>query len=1509
MGQASSSREDLARDRVRQIFRFLKAFAERNVPLRRTIADQLWSLRLADLPRHPTIEVAEVVLGKPEEGKEEEEQEREGPGGLIRVRRPKLTNAPAPPAILLDYLPPELNNPNRALEVVPSRNVVRDGETVTERFDDAPARVQALENYRTVWQNWAEAERPVRRAMQVFEQLYHLWGQIQVESESVELMLGDGRLYLQHPNGRLDHPVLLQRVELEFDSAVPEFRISDADRAPELYGALLQTAGTVSSEQFSSLRGELERGGYHPLSKGETSAFLRRLAPLLGPKGSFRESAAGLNAGPDPAIVRDPVLFMRARASGFPAAFDRVLQDLEDAEEIPVSLSRLVGIEEQRWAEEEPVASSPWSEPPDVLLSKPANLEQVQIARALERHRAVVVQGPPGTGKSHTIANLIGHLVAYGKRVLVTSHTTKALRVLRGHVVESLQPLCVALLDSDIEGRTQMEQAVRGILDRLTNATPESLERDVVRFAESRLELINDIERLTADLRTARQAEYLPITIAGEALDPAEAARWVGSNRQGNDWIPGPVEAGAPLPLSSEELRELYGSNARLTQEAEAEIGERLPDIQGIPLPGQFEELCAALAAAESAEQGNWWTRPADEADIGVAENLLDQVQRVAAGHSAREPWQQTITAAGYVGGSEQQVWQGLEALVEEAARTWEKARPVFLEHEPDLAPGGELDQDREVVKQIIAHLDRGRSLGRITLLFRGGWRKALARARVGGQTPRTASQMRAIATYLEVHAVRRRVADRWTRLAVPAGLPSWGALGTPPEPVTREYAAQFAPLLGWWTAQWSTLRGALTTAGFRWDDFRQQQVARSGPARPFDRDMSILAGPLQEVIRARLGVCRQSRALRVLAELEGLLAPHGGPVCLEVRQSVRERKAGRYRQAFAALHQLAGKVTLWQRRAELLGALGRAAPAWAEALRKRLGVHGRDTPPPNALIAWRWRQLRQETDRRAELDEVALMRRLHQRRDRLREVTADLIDRRAWLGQIRRTDLKARMALQGWAATQKKIGKGTGKRAPHLREKARKLLGDAREAVPVWIMPLARVAESFDATRERFDVVIVDEASQSDVQGLLAWYLGDRVAVVGDHEQVSPSAIGQQVDVLRALVNEHLVGIPNSHLYDGLTSIYDLARTSFGGTIALREHFRCVPDIIEFSNHLSYNGDIRPLRNPGAIPRPHAIEYVVTGATGDGREGKRNRGEAQAVVALLNACLEQPEFAGKSFGAITLLGDEQAHLILDLAAEVVGLSELTARKFVAGNSAQFQGDERDVIFLSMVDCSTGGPLALRQTDAFKQRYNVAASRARDHLWLVHSLDPSRDLKAGDLRRALIDHVRDPGARRRQVETASRRAESPFEKDVIERLVRAGYGVTPQVWVGRYRIDMVISDGVRQVALECDGDRFHGFDQIPEDMARQAILERVGWRFIRLRGTRFYRDPEGSMEWVFNELGRHGIEPVGSLSVAALEDGAVSFRWRIARRAWEIMKSKGWIAETDPGPNPSQTEV
>jgi hypothetical protein len=114
--------------------------------------------------------------------------------------------------------------------------------------------------------------------------------------------------------------------------------------------------------------------------------------------------------------------------------------------------------------------------------------------------------------------------------------------------------------------------------------------------------------------------------------------------------------------------------------------------------------------------------------------------------------------------------------------------------------------------------------------------------------------------------------------------------------------------------------------------------------------------------------------------------------------------------------------------------------------------------------------------------------------------------------------------------------------------------------------------------------------------------------------------------------------------------------------------------------------------------------------------------------------------------------------------------------------------------------------------------------------------------------------------------------------------------VKPQHWVGAYRIDIVVEgEGGRRLAVECDGDRFHRIEDLEADAQRQAILERVGWTFARIRGSRFYRERDAAMAPVFERLHLMGIEPLGTLSssTTSAEDGELLRR--IRARATEIL--------------------
>jgi very-short-patch-repair endonuclease len=149
----------------------------------------------------------------------------------------------------------------------------------------------------------------------------------------------------------------------------------------------------------------------------------------------------------------------------------------------------------------------------------------------------------------------------------------------------------------------------------------------------------------------------------------------------------------------------------------------------------------------------------------------------------------------------------------------------------------------------------------------------------------------------------------------------------------------------------------------------------------------------------------------------------------------------------------------------------------------------------------------------------------------------------------------------------------------------------------------------------------------------------------------------------------------------------------------------------------------------------------------------------------------------------------------------------------------------------------------------------------------------------------------------RSLRTASSLGMSPSERSatnlslgvVIGRLRAAGYRLRTQHRVGSYRIDIVVDHGDgKRMAVECDGDRWHRIEDLQRDIARQEVLERVGWRFIRIRGSAFYRNPDAAMAPVFEKLRQAGIVPL-SADASLVPQNESELVERVRRRAAEIL--------------------
>jgi very-short-patch-repair endonuclease/DNA polymerase III delta prime subunit len=1477
-----------ARRKIKRVFRYLLELHRVKTPPTVHLNHYEWTLKLGTLPSHPTIQRG-AYWGSPT-GESTALEE----GELLRVGRPKETDCPQPSVIIRNWMRPgwdQVATPTKAL-VRKSRKIKTDEGGVPEQFDDSEERVDALDEWLDRRNEWAAQEQDVTDSLGVFSDLFDLAGKIDRESEKYQLYLADGILVMDHPAGQVKHPLLLQRVHLDFNPLVPEFTLRETSENPEIYSPLLRYVG-VDGRDLLQVKETLKKHHFHPLDRDPTSGFFKDLVHRFWQDGRFFDSPDLVEGPADgPYVYRQPLIVLGHRNHGFSDMLERYMEAVDDCDELPESLLRIVGVDTGRGAAREATG------PVDLLLTKDANPEQERVLRRLEETGAVLVQGPPGTGKSHTIANLIGHLLAQKKTILVTSHASKALRVVREHVVEPLRALCVSLLDSDDESSKQLEESITGIVDYLSTTSEKKLEKASQKISEKRAALRREYDGLRKMLLEAIADEYREIEILGDRKSPAEIARTLDEYEEHHAWIPGPVGPAAELPLTVDEVRELYALNGTLSREDEAILGSPLPDPEQVPEPKEFAGLFDEIVRLEATNLrigSECWTHESQMP--GVLGELLVTMQNAARIFESDEEWVLDCIDAGRKGKEDRKAWLGLIELIDKSAQTIPAKEELVLRHGPRLKSNKPEKDILRVCNEIIRHLEAGKKLGRTLPVIHPEWHDLILTTTVDEGDPQEIPHFKAIRNMLEVKALRRDLRRRWERQMETLATPPVAKLGAKPEKDAKEWIKPMRLALDWYHGTWTEWHKALERLGFYWERFLQDNPPRPGKYGDLLALQSMLREKLPPVLETRIRFLQLQGLHRKrdgwLAYLSGLSKKDSSyPVTKLFLHGVKKKNFDSYSHAWKRLHDLIGLKSAYERRWELLKRLEKGAREWAHAIHERLPPHDGEAVPGDVSEAWKYRHWEQALERMHGADLEGLQGKLSSVKKQLQTATASFVEKLAWSAQLSRTGLQQQQALNGWLALHKKMGRGTGKRVGHLKEEARKILMECRQAVPVWIMPLSRVVESFDVAETRFDVVILDEASQNDVTGLVALAMAKEAVVVGDHEQVSPYAVGHDSDKIQGLIDEILEEIPNRQLYDGKTSVYDLARQSFGGTIRLLEHFRCVPDIIQFSNFLCYGGEIRALREASASAlEPHLVSRRVNGTAKD----KLNHVEALEVASLVAAICRLPEYEDSTIGVISMVGTEQALCIDSILRRRLSVTEYQRRRLLCGNASQFQGDERDVMLLSMVDSPKGQPLHLRRRDDAKKVFNVAASRARDQLWVVHSLDPGRDLKAGDLRLQLISHVEDLDSLRKDSVEPQEHFASPFEKRLCTELAEAHYRTRLHWPVGDLTIDIVVeSSSGKRVALLCEGDRHDPPEDLAEMMERQVILERLGWKFFRLRASEFFRDPRESLKKLFRRLKSAGIDRAGAPDAqesAAATDEAESLRDKVLRRA-ELIRNR-----------------
>lgn len=804
------------------------------------------------------------------------------------------------------------------------------------------------------------------------------------------------------------------------------------------------------------------------------------------------------------------------------------------------------------------------------------------------------------------------------------------MQVLKSKLPEEIQPLCVSLLGQGGDAFAELNVAVQGITTRQAAYTPGAYEP---RIAEIDAELDTkrrQLAQIDSEIRSLREEEICPHQIAdGVYHGTASAiAERVACERPAYDWLKLPYNAISQPPVSAEEMLEwlaICGSYST-AQIVDAQL--KAPSIQELAEPQAFSNAVAneSIAREDLQRLGSCRNHQAYGAVHAMAAE-----RRIALGQTLHKLEEHRLAVTRIT--NEWSAAALRDLMVGKRAR-WDA---VLTRNQELLALADGLgarlgstavsmpeNQDRRKVRAdalaVIAFLNEGgawKRMGMFTPAELKGKTYLKDSVLVDGVGAATVEQLKTVCDEISMGFVLEELVSVWSDAGVKFAAGDRRLLLA----VLQEQRTHLERCIAYADACLKIGRAMTSsTPSIPEPDWLD------GEARKWIELLKV--AEKEDTYNAACDAV--SRCSAALDRIVGLHDAH--PLVAKIASALEQRNIGEYSKFYADLAALEGVRLAQVRRVDIENRVKAVVPHFLSCVMDSVEKIDWISRFSSWQQAWHWAIADNWLEKRADFSH---QQKLWQRRNEvdvmINKLIAETAAMRAWTHFFKRLTPRESAALKSWRAAVQAMGKGTGKsaRMARLRQEARQYMDACRDAIPIWIMPRYLVAEMIDPAPGRYDIVIVDEASQLGIESLFLFYISKKIVVVGDDQQISPYGIGIADEAVAGLQEHYLEGIPHRHALLPQSSLYGNAKIRFSQNVVLREHFRCMPEIIQFSNDLCYASNGTPLDPLRAYPanrlQPLVLRHVTDGYRTGSSEHAQNIPEADAIVAQIAGCIADP--------------------------------------------------------------------------------------------------------------------------------------------------------------------------------------------------------------------------------------------------------------------------------------------
>lgn len=1309
----------------------------------------------------------------------------------------------------------------------------------------------------------------------IYKKLFSIYNKSQQFGEEYELIIGIGLLNFKESDATplICRHILTAKAEIQF-----EFSKKDSSL---VISQILANELQIESDAIIDLFDQFDS---NDIIEGEKRArelikekelvnpfdddiheVLQLLAERIKPgDGNYKETKVKLKEIPNKeTIYFAPAIILRKRdTKSFTSMYEKIISDIESSENIQIpTIDDLIELDK-------PVSSLGYQtdnielkDSETIYFPNKFNDEQITIINKARFNNKVLVQGPPGTGKSHTISNLICHLLANGKKVLVTAYTKRALEVLKDKLPPEFKNLTVNLLSGDSSSIQDLEASVNTINDELSNTNIEDLQKEIKELELNLTNLKKYRANDTNNLLKIKEKSSRNIDI-----NPAyqgsltEIAKAIEIDKNNHDWYDDKFN-----DYKNNEILEKIKSYISLFQNyanSDKSIYEyQLPKLSGLFDLVDFETFINLVSIANKNNLYVNYFETIKCQDFTLIENYFIELRKLFDKIEINQHPNKNDLIADFLNNSKQ-VWlnriKKSKPLLAEFGRY--DLRFIDLNIEIIYPKGKSLINLKNDAKILLNFLNEGNVLSGLSFKLKKPFLSTgikgilyfIDSVEVNGSPCNTKEEFITVIDDIIIKQNFEELAEIWNTISNPSN--SFNDKYNFYQQLYNETLELFEII----SMTQEKVREIQSVSNISFNDFNINTLNK------------VITNTENTLILNKISNYAKKRN-----ELLSYLSRKDfHPIAFDISQSISNLELSECKILYKNLEHLQNDFEDFLNFKSLRKELVQNFPKLIEAIEN------------SNFTIFEIKNLKQAILYRHAFDELKnllskdfereLTEKIKSYDSKEEKLIAIIAAKKSWvfvLDNLKRNK-SLRQHLEAWVQAVKKIGKtGIGKRALKFRKIAQEEMEFCKTSVPCWIMPLYKVTETIQPEMGIYDYVIIDEASQLGPDAIFLLYISKNIIIVGDDKQTSPEYIGVDANAMTPFINRHLEGIPFKDFYGTEYSFFDHAKRFCDGITVLREHFRCMPEIIEFSNKLFYAPDgkgLYPLKQYSENRlEPLMHVYCQSGYVEGQGSNIRNKQEAIEIINKIYVIVNDVKYIGKSIGVICMQGTAQSALIENLLVKQIGETEFKKRKIICGNSASFQGDERDIIILSLVTAHNHNRSALTRPED-ERRFNVAVSRAIEQIWLFHSVLLEDLSNSSDLRYKLLDHFINykpstPPPAIPIVRTLGNQPEpfdSWFEVDIFNDIVNKRYSVKPQYEVakGKYRIDLVafFPDGTK-IAIECDGDKWHGAEKYHDDMMRQKVLERCGWQFFRIRGGEYYSNREKALEPLWTIFKEHEL--------------------------------------------------